>query len=281
MWRSRLIRSRSAAGYSVFLNMMLTFVEKPLCRERKQTPNAERPTPNAQCRERIRDAMFDVERSAFSVWTNPQRLTKRRFRQMQRERFQPAQIQLQGRVFFRVRAPRFLKLRVGFSPAFLAIKNDPVPETIAPDEVLRLRLGGEPERVVNFVALLRVHAAEEIDRPGHDHFAGQLECAWPDQDARTIEPVGHAEPASQLDRLPASQQCLVLIVLQRRDNHRTGIYPKVNIALAHQLAVVLPARLTELIHQIERDSHGFLGVLTMSMGETEDSYHALDRKSVV
>src|ERR1700757_4315340 len=112
----------------------------PLSKSQSVVTGSKRPTANAQRRMERTSSRFSVGRWAFGVCCLKKAtiyLAKRRFRQMQRERFQPAQIQLQGRVFFRIGAARFLKLRVGFSPAFLAIKNDPVPETIAPGEVLR------------------------------------------------------------------------------------------------------------------------------------------------
>src|SRR5712692_9067554 len=58
-------------------------------------------------------------------------LQLRRNGQVQRERLEPAQIQLQRRVFLFVRSARLLKFRVGLSPAFFPIKYDAVPEGIA------------------------------------------------------------------------------------------------------------------------------------------------------
>ncbi len=74
---------------------------------------------------------------------------------MKRERLEPAQIQLQRRVFFLVRPARFLKFRIRFGPAFLAIKHNAVPKTIAPGELFRFCFRGRPERFVNLVTLAR------------------------------------------------------------------------------------------------------------------------------
>ena len=60
------------------------------------------------------------------------RLPHRHFGQIQRERLKTAEIQLQRRVFFLVRPARLLKFGIRFSPTFLPVKHNAVPETIAP-----------------------------------------------------------------------------------------------------------------------------------------------------
>src|SRR2546423_5997219 len=121
----------------------------------------------------------------------------RRARQLQGERLEPAQIQLQGPVLFALWTPGVLKLRVGFGPALFPVKHHPVPERVAPGDDLACGIQRQRDRLVNLVPFADVHAAEKIDRPRDQNLARQLERAGPEQNARAVEPVGDAKPPRQ------------------------------------------------------------------------------------
>lgn len=63
-------------------------------------------------------------------------LVQRCIGQLQGERLEPAEIQLQRTIFFIVGAARILKLRVGFGPSFFSIKHDAIPESVAPRNLI-------------------------------------------------------------------------------------------------------------------------------------------------
>ena len=63
-------------------------------------------------------------------------LVQRRIGQLQGERFEPAEVQLQRAIFFTFGAACTLKLRVRFSPAFFPIKHDAIPECVAPRDLV-------------------------------------------------------------------------------------------------------------------------------------------------
>src|SRR5256714_10173683 len=66
----------------------------------------------------------------YSVFlkTGENSLVQRRVGQLQGERLETPQIQLEGAVLFSLRPARVLKLRVGLSPAILAMSHEPIPE---------------------------------------------------------------------------------------------------------------------------------------------------------
>src|SRR5437588_6197751 len=99
--RSCATKSRSAAGYSVFL------------------------IPPVQC-----PCNASPARTSHLGPASCSHLPHRHFGQIQRERFEATEIQLQRRVFLLVRPARLLKFGIRFSPAFLAIEHDAVPKTI-------------------------------------------------------------------------------------------------------------------------------------------------------
>ena len=107
----------------------------PACRSRAWTiqsaiRSAERgPTPGMP---QLRDQFPDRGR----ILGLPQgRADRKAIGQMQRERLNPAEIELQRRVLLLVRPTRFLELRIGLAPAFFAEENDTVPERIPPRDL--------------------------------------------------------------------------------------------------------------------------------------------------
>src|SRR5438045_8025423 len=130
--------------------------------------SAERgPTPGI-CRSCATKSRSAAGYSVFLNDTLRSHLPERRFRQIQRERFEAAKIQLQRRVFFLVRPARLLKFRIRLRPAFLAIEHDAIPETIAPRELFGLCFRGWPKRFVNFVTLAGIGGGLELDRLDDD-----------------------------------------------------------------------------------------------------------------
>src|SRR6266550_3414296 len=75
---------------------------------------------------------------------------QRRFRQLQNERLEPAQIELQGRIIFPLGSARLLELRISFRPTFFTIQNHAAPERISARDMLGPRFGRKPERLVDF-----------------------------------------------------------------------------------------------------------------------------------
>ena len=151
--RSCAIRSRIAAGYSVFLKA----------------------------------GQLSVDRRCFG--------------QMQDERLEPAQIQLQRRVFLTVVARRILECGVGFVPAFLAIKNNAVPEIVAPRDRPRASHFRQRQKFVNFKPFARSRATEKINRPRDESLFGELKGARPKQNARTVKAIRDAKTSRQFHRL--------------------------------------------------------------------------------
>src|SRR2546423_1984599 len=109
----------------------------------------------------------------YSVFlkTGSASLVERRVGQLQSERLETPQIQLQGPVLFALRPARVLKLRIGLGPSFLAVKHDAVPERVAPGDDLARGIERERDRFVNLVPFANVYAAEEIDRTCHENLA--------------------------------------------------------------------------------------------------------------
>src|SRR5205085_10469109 len=122
-------------------------------------------------------------------------LVQRRVGQLQGERLEPPEIQLERPVLFSLRPTGILKLRVRFSPALFAVEHHAVPEGIAPGDDLARSIQRQGDRFVNFVPFAHIHAAQEIDRARDKDLAGQLESARPEQNARAIKAVRDAEPS--------------------------------------------------------------------------------------
>src|ERR1700730_9818854 len=210
--------------------------------------SAERgPTPGIcrSCATKSRSA------AGYSVFLNAPYLPvlHRQFREIERERFETTDIQLQRHIFFVVRTARFLKFRIGFGPAFLSIEHNPVPETIAPRELFRLGFGCGPERFVNLMTLARIHAAEEIDRPRNHISTRQFKRSRSNQNFRTIETVRHAKTTRELDRFAARDEARTLAILKRRDNHRAGANADMHVAFS---VVLGETRLAKLVDHVER-----------------------------
>ncbi len=112
---------------------------------------------------------------------------------------------------------RFLELRVGFGPPFLAIKNDAVPEMIAPCDLFRSCFGRQRNRLVNLVPLAR-HRPRSRNRS-----VAPREPCWP---ARTCavraECVSHKSDSRcrNVAPIPPARRwratSALVIVLQRR-----------------------------------------------------------------
>src|SRR3954468_796855 len=102
----------------------------------------------------------------YSVFlkTGENSLVERRVRQLQGERLEAPQIQLQGPVLFALGPARVLKLRVSLGPALFTVKHHAVPERVAPGDDLARGIECERDRFVNLVPLANVDAAQEIDR---------------------------------------------------------------------------------------------------------------------
>ena len=88
--------------------------------------------------------------------------------EMQGEGFETPQIKLKRRVVSSVRPTSLLKFRVGFGPAFLAVKDDAVPERIAPRDLLWGSVFRERKRFVDFMPFPHIDPAQKINRPRHD-----------------------------------------------------------------------------------------------------------------
>src|SRR6266496_3726799 len=91
-------------------------------------------------------------------------LLRVRFRQLKKKRLQPAQIKLQWRIIFPLRAPRLLKFSVRFRPAFFSIKNHATPERIPARDVFWLSLRSEPKRLVDFKPIMRIQPVHKVNR---------------------------------------------------------------------------------------------------------------------
>src|SRR5438067_9312608 len=133
----------------------------------------------------------------YSVFlkTGGSSLVQRRAGQLQGERLEPAQIQLDGAILFSLRAARILKLRVSLGPPFFPVKHHAVPERVAPGNDLAGGIERQRDRFVNLVPFADIDSAQEIDWPRDQDLARQLERARPEQDARAIEAVRDAKPA--------------------------------------------------------------------------------------
>src|SRR5687767_4670742 len=142
--------------------------------------------------------------------------------QLQGQGLEPAKIQLQRPVLFSLGTARALKLRIGFGPAFLAVKDNAVPKGVAPRDDLPRSIQSQRDRLVNFVPLADINSAEKVDRPGHEDLAGELERARPEQDARAVKAIGDAEAARQFHRFACGQQAVLPVVFHRRHDHAPG-----------------------------------------------------------
>src|SRR3984893_3216003 len=194
---------------------------------------------------------------------------------MQRERLEATQIQLQRRVLFVVRAARFLEFGIGLGPTFLPIKDDAIPERVASRQLFRFGLGCRPKRLVDFVALARVNAAEKIYRTRDNVTTGELESVRTNQDARTVKTIRHTEASRQLDWFAAGQKRRPVPIVQRRHNHGPGTDTHVHIALGGSFAIVRLAKVPKALHQVQRYSHGFVAVMCISLRKTEKRDDAL------
>src|SRR2546423_12878998 len=139
----------------------------------------------------------------YSVFlkTGEHSLVQRSIGQLEGERFQAPQIQLQGPVLFSFRSARILKLRIGFGPPFFPVKHDAVPERIAPGDDIARSVESQGDRLVNLVPLADIHAAEKIDRTRHQDLAGQLEGPRPEQNPRAVKAARDTKTPGQFHRL--------------------------------------------------------------------------------
>ena len=101
----------------------------------KAIRSAERGPIPGICRNCAIRSRIDDGYSAF-LKTRDSLVLQWRLGQLQGKRLEPAEIQLQGAIFFIVRAACTLKLRVRFSPAFFPIKDDAIPERVAPGDLV-------------------------------------------------------------------------------------------------------------------------------------------------
>src|SRR6266550_6996227 len=100
---------------------------------------------------------------------------QRRFCQLQNERLEPAQIELQSRIVFSLGAACFLKFGIGFRPTFFSIQNHPAPERISPGDMLRFGFCGKPERLVDFKSIMGIRSAHKINWARNDRLADAIE----------------------------------------------------------------------------------------------------------
>src|SRR5207248_4124776 len=112
---------------------------------------------------------------------------------MQRKWLEAAQVKIERCILFILRPTRFLELLVCLGPALLPIQHDAIPERIPSRHQFARSISGEGQRLINFMALLRVHAAEKIDRTCHDGVIRKLERARTDKDFRTIKAIRDAK----------------------------------------------------------------------------------------
>ena len=63
-------------------------------------------------------------------------LVQRRIGQLQGERLEPTEIQLQRPIFLALRPARTLKFRVGLGPSLLSIEHDAIPERVPPCDLV-------------------------------------------------------------------------------------------------------------------------------------------------
>src|SRR5687767_15229593 len=87
----------------------------------------------------------------YSVFLKTGASMLRRAAQLQGQGLEPAKIQLQRPILFSLWTTRALKLRIGFGPAFLAIKDDAVPKGVAPRDDLPGSIQRQGDRLINFV----------------------------------------------------------------------------------------------------------------------------------
>ena len=81
------------------------------------------------------------------------------------------------------------------------------------------------QRLVNFVTLAHVDAAQEIDRARDDCLAGQFKGARSEQDTRAIKAIRYAEAAGQLHRLSGREHAPLPIIFHGRHDHGAGADP--------------------------------------------------------
>src|SRR5437773_8066442 len=99
---------------------------------------------------------------------------QRRFRQLQNERFEPAQIELQGRIVFPLGSARLLEFSISFRPTFFTIQNHAAPERISARDMLGPRFGRKPERLVDFDPIVGIHSAHKIDWASDNRLAHSI-----------------------------------------------------------------------------------------------------------
>src|SRR5437764_10350352 len=170
----------------------------------------------------------------YSVFLKPL-LVQRRVSQLQGERLEPAEIQLQRTILLTFGTARILELRVGFRPAFFTVKHDAVPERVAPRDLIARRFESEHDGFINLMPLAHVHAAQEIDRPRDQNLTCELEGARPEQDARTVEAVSDAKTPRQFDGFAGREHVALSIVFHWGHDHHAGADSAMNARIAQRL----------------------------------------------
>src|SRR2546423_379251 len=112
---------------------------------------------------------------------------------MQRERLEAAQVKIERGIFLVVRSARLLEFAIGLGPALFAVEHDAVPKRSASRYYLAGRVGGKGKWLVIFMSLLRITAAEKIDRARNKGVVGKLKGARPDQYPRAVKAIGNAK----------------------------------------------------------------------------------------
>src|SRR2546429_6939109 len=131
---------------------------------------------------------------------------------MQPERLEAAQIKIERCIVLVVRSARLLEFAVGLRPALFAVEHDAVPKRITSRYQLARSIGGKGEGLVNFMSLLRINAAEKIDRARHDGVIGQLKGARPAEDTRAVKTIGDAKTSGELKPVGPPQKSLPFLL---------------------------------------------------------------------
>src|ERR1700693_2432451 len=194
------------------------------------------------------------------------RLPHRYFSEIERERLQATEIQLQRCIFLFVRPARFLKFGIRLGPAFLSIEYNTVPETIASCQLFGLRFRCRPKRLINLVPLTRIHTAQKINRASDDISARQVERARPNQNSRTIKPVCNTETAREFDRLATGDQSRTCAVLKWCDDHGSGTDTDVHVAFR---VAISELRLPKLFNHLESNANRFVAMMSVDFGKAK------------
>src|SRR5207237_2001713 len=134
-----------------------------------------------------------------------------------------------------------LEFIVCLSPALFPIQHNSIPEKVASRDVFWFGVGRQPEWLVNFVPLLRIHSTEKIDRPSDNMLARELESAWTNQNARSVKAIRDTESARQFHRLARGEEGGPFTALKRRHDDRAGANAYVDITFTKKVTVVLLA----------------------------------------